>query len=99
MDRRHYAEVLRAHAKLTWSLSEKARDEGNLDLADELYQLAAETEMRAMSTWPVHLRGEEAEGTVIAEDAKEGVDNAVSAPAELKPIPLRKKKTEPLDAR
>lgn len=98
MDRRHYAEVLRAHAKLTWSLSEKAREEGNLELADELYQLAAETEMRAMSTWPVHLRGAEAEGKAMAEAASDGADTAASAPAELKPIPLRKKPA-PLDAR
>ena len=97
MDRRYYAEVLRAHAKLTWSLSRKARDEGNIELADELNHLAEDTEMRAMSTWPVQLRSRDrVDGA--ASNVGEASVGVTSAPAELKPIPL-KKKTAGLDAR
>ena len=91
MDRREYAESLREHAKLTWELAEKARLEGNGELADELNQLAAETEMRAMSTWPVNL-SRDANGMPIA------AQTGANPPAELKPIPLRKK-AETADAR
>ena len=55
MDRRAYAESLREHARLTWDLAEKADREGNIALGRELLQLAKDTEMRAMSTWPVKL--------------------------------------------
>ncbi len=55
MDRREYAETLREHARLTWDLAEKADQEGNAELSRELLQLARDTEMRAMSTWPVKL--------------------------------------------
>ncbi len=55
MDRRAYAEALREHARLTWDLAEKAEKEGNTALGRELLQLAKDTEMRAMSTWPVKL--------------------------------------------
>jgi len=63
MDRREYAEALREHARLTWDLAEKAEEEGNILLGRELLQLARDTEMRAMSTWPVklHQADEEAE--------------------------------------
>ena len=56
MYRRNQAEELRQHAELTWSLADKARNEGNHELARELMQIARETEMRAMSTWPVSVR-------------------------------------------
>lgn len=91
MDRREYAESLREHAKLTWELADKARSEGNAELADELNQLAAETEMRAMSTWPVNL-ARDANGMPLADSG------AANPPAELKPIPLRKRQ-EAADAR
>ena len=56
MYRRHQAEELRRHSELTWDLADKARDEGNRELARELMQIARETEMQAMSTWPVSIR-------------------------------------------
>lgn len=86
MDRREYAESLREHAKLTWELAEKARNEGNVDLADELHEMAAHTEMRAMSTWPVNLSRDD-EGMPIGAEPSA----VANPPAELKPIPLRKK--------
>ena len=56
MYRRHKAEELRKHAQLTWNLVDKAKGEGNMALARELMQIARETEMQAMSTWPVSIR-------------------------------------------
>lgn len=56
MYRRHQAEELRRHAELTWSLADRAKGEGNHELARELMQIARETEMQAMSTWPVSVR-------------------------------------------
>ena len=56
MYRRHRAEELRIHADLTWNLADKAKGEGNHELARELMQIARETEMQAMSTWPVSIR-------------------------------------------
>lgn len=70
MDRRAYAESLREHARLTWDLAEKADNEGNTELGRELLQLAKDTEMRAMSTWPVKLHqtvGDEQPGSFEAE--------------------------------
>ncbi len=56
MYRRHQAEEMRKHAELTWKLAEKAKQEGNNALARELMQIARETEMQAMSTWPISIR-------------------------------------------
>ena len=72
MDRRAYAEALREHARLTSDLAEKADDEGNIALGRELLQLAKDTEMRDMSTWPVKLH--------LAEDGE-------AEPAETEPLP------------
>ncbi len=73
MDRRAYAEALREHARLTWDLAEKAEEEGNILLGRELLQLARDTEMRAMSTWPVKLH--------------QAVDETEAEPTKAEPLP------------
>ena len=77
MDRRAYAEALREHARLTWDLAEKAEKEGNTALGRELLQLAKDTEMRAMSTWPVKLY----------QTVEEEAPNAFEAVGEPEPLP------------